>query len=143
MIEIAADTSDKAHTDHGLNDWVSSIVNANPDLASQSYTTSQTAPIYPAAPRHKPTSSISLFGKHHGSSNQQAAQSSASLSQSTPAPTSAPHGGGGRSASAQINLSKGKDFLHSAGVLGGKGMTGAKGLFAKGKSRFKSDKVDK
>jgi len=40
-------------------------------------------------------------------------------------------------------LAKGKDLLHTAGALGGKGMTGAKGLFAKGKSRFKSDKVDK
>jgi hypothetical protein len=38
---------------------------------------------------------------------------------------------------------KGKDLLHTAGLLSGKGMTGAKGLFAKGKSRFKSDKVDK
>ncbi|KAF1958940.1 hypothetical protein CC80DRAFT_490707, partial [Byssothecium circinans] len=36
---------------------------------------------------------------------------------------------------------KGKDLLHTAGVLSGKGMTGAKGLFAKGKSRFKSDKA--
>jgi hypothetical protein len=43
--------------------------------------------------------------------------------------------------------SKGKDLLHSAELLGGKGMKGAKGLFAKGKSRFgksgSGDKVDK
>jgi hypothetical protein len=38
---------------------------------------------------------------------------------------------------------KGKDLLHTANVLGGKGMTSAKGLFAKGKSRFGREKVDK
>jgi hypothetical protein len=38
---------------------------------------------------------------------------------------------------------KGKDLLHTAGVLSGKGMTSAKGLFAKGKSRFNRDKVEK
>lgn len=32
---------------------------------------------------------------------------------------------------------KGKDFFHSAGSFGGKATTSAKGLFAKGKSRFK------
>ena len=44
---------------------------------------------------------------------------------------------------------KGKDLLNKAGVLGGKGMSKgmkeAKGLFAKGKSRFRnsgSEKVD-
>jgi hypothetical protein len=45
---------------------------------------------------------------------------------------------------------KGKDLLHKAELLGGKGlgkgMTSAKGLFAKGKSRFgksgNGDKVD-
>jgi hypothetical protein len=38
---------------------------------------------------------------------------------------------------------KGKDLLHSAGVLGGKGMSGAKGLFAKGKSKLKEARGDK
>ena len=41
---------------------------------------------------------------------------------------------------------KGKDLLHSAGVLGGKAGGAAKGLFAKGRSKFRqtstSDKVD-
>lgn len=41
---------------------------------------------------------------------------------------------------------RGKEFLHSAGVLGGKAGGAAKGLFAKGRSKFRqsssSDKVD-
>ncbi|KAE8355159.1 hypothetical protein BDV28DRAFT_129610 [Aspergillus coremiiformis] len=40
---------------------------------------------------------------------------------------------------------RGKDFLHTAGVFGGKAGEAAKGLFAKGKSKFKgggSDKVE-
>ena len=54
-------------------------------------------------------------------------------------------GAGGKSTSHQMQA-KGKDLLHSAGVLGGKATIGAKGLFAKGKSRFRgsggADKVD-
>lgn len=42
---------------------------------------------------------------------------------------------------------KGKDFLHSAGVFGGKANTAAKGLFSKGRSKLRGggigDKVDK
>ncbi|KAF2681302.1 hypothetical protein K458DRAFT_420801 [Lentithecium fluviatile CBS 122367] len=133
-----------AHFDHGLNDWVSTIVNANPELATESYPQARPALAHSATSRHKTHPSLSLFGKHHGSSSQQASQSNTSPSQATPMPTSAPmHGGGGRTASSQMHLPKGKDLLHTAGMLGGKGMTGAKGLFAKGKSRFKSDKVDK
>jgi len=61
-------------------------------------------------------------------------------SPSTAAPSSS--GFGGRIANQQMQL-KGKDLLHTANVLSGKGMTSAKGLFAKGKSRFGREKVDK
>lgn len=37
----------------------------------------------------------------------------------------------------------GQDFMHAAGKLGGKATLGAKGLFAKGKSRFRRGSVDK
>jgi len=54
-------------------------------------------------------------------------------------------GGAGKMTSQQVQA-KGKDLLHSAGVLGGKANIAAKGLFSKGKSRFRSsggvDKVD-
>ncbi|KAF2643389.1 hypothetical protein P280DRAFT_251629 [Massarina eburnea CBS 473.64] len=131
-----------AHTDHGLGAWVSSAVSANPELATDPY--SQPRPVLSSSTtsRHRPTASISLFGKHHGS--QQAGPSGAASSQAPSTPASAPtYTGPTRSASHQVQ-SKGKDLLHTAGLLSGKGMTGAKGLFAKGKSRFgKSDKVDK
>jgi hypothetical protein len=122
-----------------LNDWVSSAVSANPELATQSFPQAHSA-----TSRHRTTPSISLFGK----SSKQTTQNSASPTQTASPATFTPSpAGGGRSASGQINLAKGKDLLHTAGSLGGKGMTkgmtGAKGLFAKGKSRFGKDKVDK
>ena len=57
-------------------------------------------------------------------------------------------GGGtsGRLSSQQVQA-KGKEFLHSAGVFGGKANVAAKGFFSKGKSKFRGnnslDKVDK
>ena len=52
---------------------------------------------------------------------------------------------GGKLTSHQVQA-KGKDILHTAGVFGGKANVAAKGLFAKGKSRFRGsgggDKVD-
>ncbi|KAF2202223.1 hypothetical protein GQ43DRAFT_317255 [Delitschia confertaspora ATCC 74209] len=143
-----------ATADQGLQEWIASALTANPSLASQPLT----APQMPlsAASRHKTGPSLSLFGKHHTSSHVQSQgtpqdQYSASPVTATPSlSASAAHAqtynlsvssSGGRSASA-----KGKDLLHTAGVLGGKGMTSAKGLFAKGKSRFRAsgsgDKVD-
>lgn len=130
-----------AHADHGLNDWVASVVAANPDLANQSYPQPRPALPTSSTPRHRATGSISLFGKHHGASSHKTEQNTAPSSQAPLAPASTPTAGG-KSAGHQMQA-KGKDLLHTAGVLGGKGMTGAKGLFAKGKSRFKGDKVDK
>lgn len=131
-----------AHADHGLSAWVSSAIDANPDLASQPFTPSQPIKMSSASIRHRPTGSISLFGKHHSSQQTESGSPSTSHTPSASASNSFYGGSGGRNASIQMQT-KGKDFLHTAGVLGGKGMTGAKGLFAKGKSRFKSDKVDK
>lgn len=144
-----------AHMDHGLGNWISSTISANPDLAVQSYPQPPAVAQAASSARHKHTGSLSLFGKHSSNpSNQGPAyyeqyNTAASQVLSTPASSAAvsdlkgSHSGFlGRTASHNMQ-SKGKDLLHSAGVLGGKGMTGAKGLFAKGKSRFKSDKVDK
>ena len=58
-----------------------------------------------------------------------------------------PSGGGTGKLSSQQVQTKGKDLLHTAGVFGGKANVAAKGLFSKGRSRFKNsnntDKVDK
>ncbi len=59
---------------------------------------------------------------------------------------SASGSGPGKLSSQQVQA-KGKDLLHTAGVFGGKANVAAKGLFSKGRSRFKgsggADKVDK
>lgn len=132
-----------AHADHGLGDWISTALSTNPDLATRSYPQPRPTLNTSGTMRHRPTGSISLFGKHHGAGSVQAESAGASTSQTPTTPTSGTaFQGSGRSASHQMQA-KGKDLLHTAGMLSGKGMTGAKGLFAKGKSRFKSDKVDK
>ena len=135
-----------AATDHGLDNWLACTLEANPDLMTQTFTLPRPAS---GTVRHKQTGSLSILGKLGGSSSQpnQGGESphpagaqapASSTSPTTAAPASS--GFGGRVASQQA---KGKDLLHTAGVLGGKGVTSAKGLFAKGKSRFGRDKVDK
>lgn len=132
-----------AHADHGLGDWVSTALSTNPDIATQPYPQPRPTLNTSGTMRHRATGSISLFGKHHGAASAQGEPAGASSVQTPVTPISAPSfPGGGRSASQQMQV-KGKDLLHTAGALSGKGLTGAKGLFAKGKSRFKSDKVDK
>ncbi|KAF2192574.1 hypothetical protein K469DRAFT_314160 [Zopfia rhizophila CBS 207.26] len=144
-----------ANADHGLNDWIASAIAANPELASQQPPHPHPQKASSTTSRHKHTGSLSLFGKHHGLSGSQSQStpyyeqynSAASQVPTTPASSaanahghpqwSASGGAGGRSASHQMQA-KGKDLLHTAGVLGGKGMTSAKGLFAKGKSRFRA-----
>jgi len=63
----------------------------------------------------------------------------------TSSPISAPASHGGRNSGHQMQA-KGKDLLHSAGLFGGKANVAAKGLFSKGKSKFRgsggADKVD-
>jgi hypothetical protein len=46
-------------------------------------------------------------------------------------------GGGGRLSSQQVQA-KGKDLLHTAGVLGGRANVAAKGLFQKGKQKWRT-----
>ncbi|CAO2657452.1 Nn.00g035780.m01.CDS01 [Neocucurbitaria sp. VM-36] len=135
-----------ANADHGLENWLTSTLDANPELATQEFPL-QRPPT--GTIRHKHTPSLALLGKLGGSSNHQhqgteqynaaGAQVPAGSNSPTTGQPSGP-GFGGRVASHQMQA-KGKDLLHTAGVLSGKGMTGAKGLFAKGKSRFGRDKA--
>jgi hypothetical protein len=136
--------------DHGLEGWLSSALEANPELTSQTVSVRRPST---GTVRHKHTASLSLLGKL-GSSNVN--QSQATEQHQSPS-TQAPIGGGSpttggpsnstaafdrRVASRQLEA-KGKDLLHTANVLSGKGLTSAKGLFAKGKSRFGREKVEK
>ncbi|KAI4652726.1 uncharacterized protein J4E78_007553 [Alternaria triticimaculans] len=136
-----------ATVDHGLNDWLRSALEANPELATQTYPVQR---VPTSSARHRHTGSLALFGKLGGSSsydvsadqNNNASVPVPASSGSPTNPASSGSGFGGRIANQQMQL-KGKDLLHTANVLGGKGMTSAKGLFAKGKSRFGREKVDK
>ncbi|KAF1365796.1 hypothetical protein EJ07DRAFT_94209 [Lizonia empirigonia] len=149
-----------ATTGHGLSDWITATFEADPHLATQSAQPFPHASSQPETSRHKHTGSLAMLGKFTGSSNTQPSggayyEQYNSAAQQVPASSNSPTAGPsktgssflGRTASHSIQTqqmqAKGKDLLHTAGILSGKGMTSAKGLFAKGKSRFNRDKVDK
>lgn len=135
-----------ASIDHGLNDWLTATLDAKPELATQTFPV-QRAPT--GSIRHRHTGSL-LFGKLGGSSSHESSaeqhnNASTAAPTNTSSPTAnAPSGSsfGGRIVNQQVQM-KGKDLLHTANVLGGKGMTSAKGFFAKGKSRFGREKAEK
>ena len=128
-----------ATADHGLDNWLTYTLEANPELTTQPFSTQQP---YSGTPRHKQNPSLSRLGKFGGGGESgNAAEVQGSANATSPTATGPSGSGfGGRMGGQQT---KGKDLLHTAGVLGGKGVTSAKGLFAKGRSRFGRDKVDK
>jgi hypothetical protein len=136
--------------DAGLQGWLQSTLEANPDLMTQIGPVQRTST---GTVRHKNTASISLLGKFgsssanqpQGAEQQQSTFTQAPVGEGSPttgAPSSSGAGYDRRAASRQFET-KGKDLLHTANVLSGKGLTSAKGLFAKGKSRFGREKVEK
>jgi hypothetical protein len=133
--------------DHGLEGWLVSALDANPNLATQINPAQRAST---GTVRHKHAASLSILGKFGGSSMQVNEQQQATAVQApvgSNSPTSGAQSGSNaafdrRVASRQLEA-KGKDLLHTANVLSGKGLTSAKGLFAKGKSRFGREKVEK
>jgi len=131
-----------AKHDHGLKGWLESTLEANPNLTLQTGPAQHTAtgPV-----RHKHTPSLSLLSKFGGSNTH---QSQGTEQQQQPPFSQDPVGEGSpgaadrRAGSRQLET-KGKDLLHSANVLSGKGLTSAKSLFNKSKSRFGREKVEK
>ncbi|KAF2397457.1 hypothetical protein EJ06DRAFT_149806 [Trichodelitschia bisporula] len=102
----------------GLDNWLSHTVSARPELRDQ-LQSAMDVPQPDTPVRHKATASISrVFTKAHSPS--------ASSGAAGPEPM----------AEAGERPLKGKDLLHTTKLLGGKGVIGAKGLFAKGKKRF-------
>ncbi|KAJ4413115.1 hypothetical protein N0V91_000089 [Didymella pomorum] len=145
-----------ATTDHGLSDWITATFHADPSLETQAAQPLPQLRPHSGTFRHKHTASLAMLGKFTGSSNSQpsgaAAESYNSAGAQVPTSSGSPTAGpsksflsrtGSHSIQTQQMQAKGKDLLHTAGVLSGKGMTSAKGLFAKGKSRFNRDKVEK
>lgn len=134
--------------DHGLQGWLGSTIDAKPNLVTQNIPVQR---VNTGTVRHKHTASLSLLGKLGGASTHQLGnEQSPSTPIQGPVGANSPTFGGPGSASAfdrrvasrQLEA-KGKDLLHTANVLSGKGLTSAKGLFAKGKSRFGREKVEK
>jgi hypothetical protein len=134
--------------DHGLQGWLVSTIDSNPDLAMQNMPVQR---VNTGTVRHKHTASLSILGKLGGASTHQlGTEQSPSTPTQGPVGANSPTSGGPgsgtafdrRVASRQLEA-KGKDLLHTANVLSGKGLTSAKGLFAKGKSRFGREKVEK
>lgn len=150
-----------ANMNTGLEDWITATVNNLPEHADLLTNGGQfTAGAY----SHKPSSSRGKLAGLRLSSlqplqqpyYQQYLNASSQPTGSSPAPggpitpgyaSSHPHSGssGGKLSSHQVQA-KGKDLLQSAGKFGGKANVAAKGLFSKGKSKFRGagsgDKVD-
>lgn len=119
-----------AGVDTGLDHWIRVTVNAHPehmDAVERSLKQAGSAP--------KPSPSTRKFPKL------------ASLGNLASAPTGSLHvrRPSGHMMNRQQVEQRGKDLLHTAGVLGGRAGGAAKGFFAKGKNRFNkggADKVD-
>lgn len=152
-----------ANLDQGLSHWLAVKTNEMPEHASGASVSDKPPPV---AAGQKPSAFKSKLPGIRSSGAQQAQQpyyqqylnatpqasgSEANIGQPASASNSSqslPPGGGtsGKLSTQQVQA-KGKDFLHSAGVLGGKANVAAKGFFSKGRSKLRGstgvDKVDK
>lgn len=125
----------------GLSDWLAAMIEQNPeygDLASNPPPTLASSATWKAG--HKASPSLAKLGSKlpfGGDSSGGTPQRSGTV---TGATTGGPAGDGEGMGQLQ---QKGKDLMKGAGVLGGKAQAGAKGLFAKGKSRFGTQRENK
>ena len=126
-----------ATQDNGLTDWISFMARKHPEHAQvSSASPSRPRPIVTTSGlagsmRNKIPPSFSKFAKG-GGNGEASATSGGQDSAISPQGVSSP------------SQSRRKELLNSAGAFGGKATTGAKGLLAKGKSRFRpsTEKVD-
>ena len=125
----------------GLSDWLSGMLAQNPEYASlstETYARPALQSTNTGMRGHKASPSLSKFTKQFGSSADP--QRSASVNAGS-------SGGAGSTTGGSVDMDKlqqrGKDLVKGAGVLGGKAQAGAKGLFAKGKSRFGTQRESK
>ncbi|KAE8390933.1 hypothetical protein BDV23DRAFT_154146 [Aspergillus alliaceus] len=124
--------------DTGLNNWLQVTIHAHPEYAD---VVQQSLKQTPGEPKHPV--SRGKFPKFSSlgnlvSSHQEGTSSGSGHVRRPSAPL-------GSMMNKQHVEQRGKDLLHTAGVFGGKAGEAAKGLFAKGRSKFKgggSDKVE-
>ncbi|KAE9985087.1 hypothetical protein EG328_007858 [Venturia inaequalis] len=131
-----------ANTNTGLSNWLGRTLEAHPEHREVAAAALRPAmnPIAPPAPRHKTNASISRVFTSKESSPASSTYVDPGAEYKS-GPVSA--GPGDQRASTGKSKDLGKDILKTAGVLGGKGMKEAKGLFSKGKSRFRGSGTDK
>jgi hypothetical protein len=147
----------------GLGDWVGGMLALHPELASNATTSGgawKAPPLQTASTGflrgHKASPSIAKFTtKFSGSESQLRSTSVGSVGEDSTPYSSAAGGNAIRPTTSNTPgpsgsttglpafdtdkmQQKGKAFMAKTGVLGGKAQAGAKGLFAKGKSRFAS-----
>lgn len=141
-IESLQTTRDQvARQDNGLNGWLSNMADKYPELATQQANSTSPLKTRPmvftsglAGSMRTRIPPLSKFAKSGGVGDVSA------NSTGTPESAISPHTAGIASPSG----SRRKELLTSAGAFGGKATTGARGLLAKGKSRFRpsTEKVD-
>lgn len=150
-----------SNMDTGLSHWITTTIDALPEHAEllstggrfDQATDYRPSPSRGKLPRTSPTSATTqqpYYQQYLNASSQPAGSTSGSA---LPTPSASGSQGfspsgpsvGARMASQQVQA-KGKDLLHSAGILGRKANHTTKGLFSKGKSKFRGsgavDKVD-
>lgn len=129
-----------ADMDTGLSSWITATMTANPEHGDLADIATKPAPNFASAAKHKYSPSIPrLRATSLGAQQSQSGGVASPTGQRQPgqqAPTPTAAGSAGRV--------QGKDLLKQANIFGGKASAGAKGLFAKAKSRAKGgpDKVD-
>jgi len=122
--------------DTGLARWLAATAN---DLPEHVDLLTSSGRVPPSFQGHKPSPSRSKLG------GLLPGQSTASDGAALGAPIGggssqgfSPSSGSAGKISSQQVQAKGKDLLHTAGVFGGKANVAAKGLFSKGKSKFRA-----
>lgn len=129
-----------ADMDTGLSSWITATMTANPEHGDLADIATKPAPNFASSTKHKYSPSIPrLRATSLGAQQSQSGGVTSPTGQRQPgqqAPTPTAAGSAGRV--------QGKDLLKQANIFGGKASAGAKGLFAKAKSRAKggSEKVD-
>ncbi|KAF2150456.1 hypothetical protein K461DRAFT_280459 [Myriangium duriaei CBS 260.36] len=132
-----------AEMNTGLRDWLVTTMAARPE---HSHLNTAGPSLIPGGPvpesiRHRPTPSIVKYAKGLGSSSRGDTPSSPSTDNPNGPTRRVSNNYAGHSPQASVNVEKmqamGKDFLSSAGKLGGKGVVGAKGWLAKGRQKLR------
>ncbi|KAI9703379.1 MAG: hypothetical protein M1836_007947 [Candelina mexicana] len=149
-----------AKTDTGLSHWLAITASQNPDLlplsarpntSTANSVGSNTSPTQASFSKGSPTNLQHPQQPYY----QQYLSAQSSTGTGPPPPAKGSYStpisgmsqgfsgsGSGKLSSREVQA-KGKDLLHSAGIFGGKANVAAKGLFAKGRSRFKGSGGDK